>query len=135
MLSENQINQSFLEVFNSMEEGIEYRFWPKIFENTNIQRQKLGYSKILPFTFTKKKYSLVFDWLDNGWSKTTVKIEKENTAISFAFAFAFASVAFAFSLAFAFALAENQIEKAKPETCDGKEVLIEGKTYILKLKA
>ncbi len=131
LINKGDIDFSFFQTFNSMEEGIKYRLWPKTFETINDQRIKSGDLKITPFTFTKEKDSLGFVWLENGWAKSTVKIEQENTTFAFALSFAYT-----FSLAFAFAFAEQQIEKVKPEqTCDGKEVLIEGKTYILKLKS
>lgn len=126
MLKANAINESFLEVVNSMVTGEPYELLPATLQNLNQARKKFGYNEIKPFVFTKvinnNETFLEFNWQKNNWSKTKIKIEQcDSLAIGDAIALA---------LALAFALAENQIQKVK-SNCDNKTVEIDGIKYKL----
>jgi hypothetical protein len=112
MLKLGDINTSFLEVFNSMEEKVEYKLNDQAFQQLNQIRINKGYPEIKPFIFYRTNDALSFNWKENGWASTLVTIEKDSSFNNFAFAFSFTfsfALSFALSLAFAQYFTEGQI--------------------------
>lgn len=130
MLNRGDINRAILSVFDSLEEDVDYKMTNDTFTELNKFRKEHGYSVMTPFTFRKEKNNLVFNWKNNNWSNSTIKIDRTDSslalALTLAFPFAIARVTFAFALAFA----ENRIQKVK-KTCEGQTVTIEGIEYKL----
>lgn len=125
MLKPGDINNSCLEALNSMEEGVRYELTPDALEYVNTIRKEHGYNSIKPFSFTKDNNRLIFDWEENGWENSVIRIDKEDFTLAFALAFPLA-----FAFAFTFAFAEGRFQKVS-SSCDGKVVEIEGIKYKL----